>query len=97
MSSATPNSQQRAKLPGALLASKRLVFKGHLDTSGRCKEDAIEKDSVEEFDGLSASAAADSTMHFTHEDPLHLMAVLLLTSALQGCVFLYATCSFCYL
>lgn len=92
MSSATPNSQQRAKLPGALLASKRLVLtvKGHLDTSGRCKEDAIEKDSVEEFDGLSASAAADSTMHFTHEDPLHLMAVLLLTSALQGCVFLYA-------
>ena len=92
MSSATPNSQQRAKLPGALLASKRLVLtvKGHLDTSGRCKEDAIEKDSVEEFDGLSASAAAGSTMHFTHEDPLHLMAVLLLTSALQGCVFLYA-------
>ena len=90
MSSATPNSQQRAILPGALLASKRLVLtvKGRLDTSGRCKEDAIEKDSVEEFDGLSASA--DSTMHFTHEDPLHLMAVLLLTSALQGCVFLYA-------
>ena len=92
MSCATPNSQQRAILPGALLASKRLVLtvKGRLDTSGRCKEDALEKDSVEEFDGLSASAAADSTMHFTHEDPLHLMAVLLLTSALQGCVFLYA-------
>ena len=52
-------------------------------------------------DGLSASTAAGSTMHFTHEDPLHFMAVLLLASALQGCVFSctrhFQLCSFCQL